>query len=248
MSSYSFKFKQFTVEQDRCAMKIGTDAVLLGAWTSVEHNPFAVLDIGAGTGILSLMLAQRTNAQLIEAIEIDDDAYEQCADNFENSPWSDRLFCYHASLLEYTEEVDDKYDSIVCNPPFYSPTLPAASLLKGENLDTKSSRQKARFQDAMPFEHLVYAVSKLLSENGLFSVVIPFNEEKRFIELASKFNLFPSRILHVKGDSHSNIKRSLIEFSFQKRELSISELIIENGRHNYTEDYINLTKDFYLKM
>ncbi|SHG96992.1 tRNA1(Val) (adenine(37)-N6)-methyltransferase [Winogradskyella jejuensis] len=238
MSSAPFKFKQFEIKQDCCAMKIGTDSVLLGAWASVEHHPFAILDIGAGTGILSLMLAQRTNAQLIEAIEIDTNAYEQCTDNFENSPWSDRLFCYHASLLEYTEEVDDKYDSIVCNPPFYSEDY------KTEN----ASRDLARFQDAMPFEHLVYAVSKLLSENGLFSVVIPFNEEKRFIELASKFNLFPSRILHVKGDSHSNIKRSLIEFSFQKRELSISELIIENGRHNYTEDYINLTKDFYLKM
>ena len=238
MSLAPFKFKNFTVDQDRCAMKIGTDGVLLGAWTSVENRPLSVLDIGAGTGILSLMLAQRSDAQLIEAIEIDADAYEQCAENFENSSWGDRLFCYHASLLEYIEEVDDKYDIIICNPPFYSEDY------KTEN----TSRDLARFSDAMPFEHLVYAASQLLSENGLFSVVIPKKEEQQFIDLALKVNLFPKRILHVKGDSKTEIKRSLIEHSFQKYTTQISELIIENGRHNYTEDYINLTKDFYLKM
>ncbi|WP_299116470.1 tRNA1(Val) (adenine(37)-N6)-methyltransferase [uncultured Winogradskyella sp.] len=219
-------------------MKIGTDGVLLGAWTSIENHPFSVLDIGAGTGILSLMLAQRSNAQLIEVIEIDADAYEQCADNFENSPWGDRLFCYHASLLEYVEEVEDKYDTIICNPPFYSENY------KTENI----SRDLARFTDAMPFEHLVYAASQLLSKSGLFSVIIPHKEEKKFIELASKVHLFPKRILHVKGNPEADIKRSLIEFSFQHTTIKTSELIIENERHNYTEDYINLTKNFYLKM
>lgn len=238
MSSTPFKLKQFTVNQDRCAMKIGTDSVLLGAWTSTENNPISILDIGAGTGILSLILAQRTNADLIEAIEIDDDAYEQCAENFENSPWNDRLFCYHASLLEYAEEIDDKYDLIICNPPFYS-----------EDYKTKDeSRDLARFQDAMPFEHLVYAVSQLLYENGVFSVIIPNKENQKLIDLASKVDLFPNRILNVKGTQNSKIKRSLIEFSFQKKSIETSELIIENSRHNYTEDYINLTKDFYLKM
>lgn len=238
MSFAPFKFKQFSVEQDKCAMKIGTDGVLLGSWTSVDHNPFSVLDIGAGTGVLSLMLAQRCNAQLIEAIEIDADAYEQCADNFENSPWGDRLFCYHASLLEYVDEVDDKYDVIICNPPFYS-----------EDYKTKNeARDLARFQDAMPFEHLTYAVSKLLSDDGLFSVVIPFKAQDNFITLASTVKLYPKRILHLKGNSKTEIKRSLIEFSFQKTQPKFSELVIENGRHNYTEDYIELTKDFYLKL
>ncbi|WP_299521026.1 methyltransferase [Winogradskyella sp.] len=233
-----FHFKQFTVNQDRCAMKIGTDGVLLGAWTSIENNPFSILDIGAGTGILSLMLAQRSNAQQIEAIEIDEEAYEQCIDNFENSPWNDRLFCYHASLLEFVEEVDDTFNLIICNPPFYS-----------ENYKTdNSSRDLARFNDAMPFEHLIYAATHLLSENGLFSVVIPKKEEKKFIDLALKTGLFPNRILHVKGQPHSKIKRSLIEFSFRKTEITTNELIIETKRHHYTTDYINLTKDFYLKM
>ena len=104
-----FQFKEFSVHQDQCAMKIGTDSVLLGAWTSI-NNPYSILDIGAGTGVLSLMLAQRSNAQQIEAIEIDESAYEQCSENFENSPWNDRLFCYHASLLEFVEEVDETFD------------------------------------------------------------------------------------------------------------------------------------------
>ena len=233
-----FKFKQFTVNQNKCAMKIGTDAVLLGAWTSVNQQLFSILDIGAGSGIIALMLAQRSNAQLIDAIEIEDDAYEQCTDNFENSSWNDRMFCYHASLKEFAEEIDDKYDLIVSNPPFYSDDF------KSKN----EQRDLARFQDALPFEHLLESVFKLLSEIGIFSVIIPFKEEETFIDLASKASLFPNRILRVKGNSSSEIKRSLIEFSFAKNEIKIDELIIETERHQYTQDYINLTKDYYLKI
>ena len=238
MANTPFVFKQFTINQDQCAMKIGTDGVLLGAWTSLETNPYSILDIGAGTGIISLMLAQRSTAEVIDAIEIDNNTYEQCVDNFEQSPWGDRLFCYHASLQEFVDEIEDKYDFIISNPPFYS-----------ENYKTENEqRDLARFQDAMPFEHLIESASKLLSEKGVFSVVIPFKEETKFILLASKSNLFPSKILQVKGNPNSEIKRSIIEFSFQERDTLISELIIETKRHQYTQDYINLTKDFYLKM
>ena len=137
--SKPFKFKEFSVNQDQCAMKIGTDAVLLGAWASLEANPFAILDIGAGTGVLGLMLAQRSHAEVIDAIEIDDDAYEQCVDNFELSPWADRLFCYHASLEEFAEEIDDEYDLIICNPPFY------AEDYKTENESTRFSTFSRRY-------------------------------------------------------------------------------------------------------
>ncbi len=242
-----FQFKQFTVNQDQCAMKIGTDSVLLGAWASIKNNSFSILDIGAGTGVISLMLAQRSHAELIDAIEIDDNAYEQCVDNFEQSPWGDRLFCYHASLKEFNEEIEDKYDLIISNPPFYLPTLASSSLQEGEEL-MSNSRKTARFQDAMPFDHLIESASNLLSEHGTFSVIIPFKEETHFINLASKVNLFPNRVLHVKGTPTSTIKRSLLEFSFRESVIDKLELIIETERHQYTQDYIDLTKDFYLKM
>lgn len=238
MSTKPFKFKQFTVNQNKSAMKIGTDAVLLGAWTGLRNHPFSVLDIGAGTGILALMMAQKTHAEIIDAIEIDDEAFEQCVENFEASPWGDRLFCYHASLEEFVDEIEDRYDLIICNPPFYIEDY------KSDN----EQRDLARFNDAMPFEHIAESVSKLLSDEGVFSVIIPFKEASNFINIAYNFKLFPNNILQVKGNPTSEIKRSLIQFSFNKTEVKTDTLIIENQRHNYTQDYINLTKDFYLKM
>jgi tRNA1Val (adenine37-N6)-methyltransferase len=234
-----FQFKQFSVEQDRTAMKIGTDGVLLGAWTPIENNPFSILDIGTGTGIIALMLAQRSNAEQIDALEIDDDAYEQSTDNFENSPWNDRLFCFHAALDEFVEEPEDEYDIIVSNPPFYSEDY------RSEN----EQRDLARFQDAMPFEDLIEAAALLLSENGIFSVIIPFKEEENFLALAKEYELHPIKITRVKGSPTSDIKRSLLAFGRNEiAAIFTDELIIETARHIYTPEYIELTKDFYLKM
>jgi tRNA1Val (adenine37-N6)-methyltransferase len=234
-----FQFKQFSVAQDRCAMKIGTDGVLLGAWAPISNNPFSVLDIGAGTGIIALMLAQRTNAEQIDALEIDEDAYEQAVDNFENSPWGDRLFCFHAGLDEFIEEPEDEYDLIVSNPPFYTEDY------KTDN----EQRDLARFQDAMPFEELVEAADLLLSEHGIFAVILPYKEEENFIALAKEAELYPIKITRVKGTPKSEIKRSLLAFSRNENsEVEIDELTIEIDRHVYTPEYIELTKDFYLKM
>ena len=232
-----FSFKKFIVEQNRCAMKIGTDGVLLGAWTPIENNSFSILDIGTGTGIIALMLAQRSAAEQIDALEIDEEAYEQATDNFENSPWNDRLFCFHAGLDEFVEDPKDEYDLIVSNPPFYSEDY------KSEN----EQRDLARFQDAMPFEDLIEAAALLLSENGIFSVIIPFKEESTFLALAKDSELFPLKITRVKGTPTSEIKRSLL--AFRRNETSnfpIDELIIETARHIYTPEYIGFTKDFYL--
>ena len=236
--SKPFKFKEFTIQQDRCAMKIGTDGVLLGAWTSIDKKPSTVLDIGAGTGVLSLMLAQRSLADNIEALEIEEDAHEQCVSNFENSPWADRLFCYHAGLDEFVEEIEEPYDLIISNPPFYSEAVSSGN----------SSRDTARQNQSLPFDELLEGVSKLLSQEGLFAVIIPHKEELVFIKLASSFGLYPTRILRVKGNQSAEIKRSLLEFSFKEEEFSEDELIIEIERHEYTQEYIKLTKDFYLKM
>jgi tRNA1Val (adenine37-N6)-methyltransferase len=234
-----FTFKQFSIEQDKTAMKVGTDGVLLGSWAPIDHNPFSILDIGAGTGIIALMLAQRTSAEQIDALEVDEEAYEQAVDNFENSPWGDRLFCFHAGLDEFIEEPEDEYDLIVSNPPFY------AEDYKTEN----DQRDLARFQDAMPFEELIEAADLLLSENGIFAVILPFKEEQKFISLAKEFELYPTKITHVKGTPKSEIKRSLLAFSRNENQVfDIDELIIEIDRHVYTPEYIELTKDFYLKM
>jgi|SRR5690554_5561433 len=233
-----FQFKQFTIEQDRCAMQIGTDGVLLGAWVSIENNPFSILDIGAGTGVIALQLAQRSDAEMIDALEVDDNAYEQCVDNFENSPWGDRLFCYHASLGEFIEEIEDKYDLIVSNPPFYS-----------EDYKTSDeSRDLARFNDSLPFDELIFSASQLLSEEGIFAVVIPRKEEEGFLKMAEQENLFAKRICRVKGNETSQEKRSLIAFSFEKSTPKIENLTIETSRHKYTEEYISLVNEFYLKM
>jgi tRNA1Val (adenine37-N6)-methyltransferase len=234
-----FQFKQFSVEQDRTAMKIGTDGVLLGAWTPIDNNPFSILDVGTGTGIIALMLAQRSAAEQIDALEIDEDAYEQATDNFENSPWNDRLFCFHAGLDEFVEEPEDEYDIIVSNPPFYSEDF------KSNN----EQRDLARFQDAMPFEQLIEAAALLLSEKGVFSVIIPFKDESTFLALAHKQELYPLKITRVKGTPTSETKRSLLAFSRNcNADSTVEELIIETERHCYTPEYITLTKDFYLKM
>jgi tRNA1Val (adenine37-N6)-methyltransferase len=233
-----FKFKQFTIHQDRCAMKIGTDGVLLGAWTSLENHPHSILDIGAGTGLIALMLAQRSGAETIDAIEIDEDAYEQSVDNFEASPWGNRLFCYHAGLDEYVDEIEDQYDLIVSNPPFYSEEVASGSV----------ARDMARQNQSLPFDELLDGVSKLLSPTGIFTTIIPFKEERPFADLASQIGLYPERIAHVKGNPSSDIKRSLMEFSFVQKEILEDSLNIEIERHKYTDSYIELTKDFYLKM
>ncbi len=243
-----FQFKQFTIEQDRCAMKIGTDSVLLGAWVSLEHNPKSILDIGAGMGIISLQLAQRSAAESIDAIEINSDAFEQCVENFEASPWGDRLFCYHCSAKEFgdsfsnaskdLDEPEEKYDLIISNPPFYT----------DQYISDDDSRNTARFTKALSFQELISIAALLLSDNGMFALIIPKKEESNIIDLASKKGLFPKRICRVRGTITSNVKRSLLEFSSKKIKPVIDELTLEITRHQYTSEYIALVDEFYLNM
>lgn len=232
-----FRFKQFSVGQDRCAMKVGTDGVLLGAWAGI--SPAAVLDIGAGTGLISLMLAQRTDAGIIDAIEPDPMAFEQCVDNFENSPWADRLFCYHTGLEEFLEEAEERYDLIVTNPPFYSEKSSPLS----------SARERARQQHFLPFGLIICGVNILLTEDGIFSLILPVGEVSVFSELAMEGGLHLHRICKVRGQPASKIKRCLLEFRRDAPAKLIREgLVIELQRHRYSEEYIALTKEFYLKM
>ena len=236
-----FQFKEFSVHQNKTAMKIGTDAVLLGAWTNLEKYPDSILDIGSGTGVISLMLAQRSSAMTIDAVEIDENAYEQTVENFEQSDWGDRLFCYNASFQEFAQEMaeeEERYDLIVSNPPFYTDKFETSN----------EARNKARFTSALSFEDLLKGVGVILEESGVFSTIIPFKEETKFVSLAKENNLFLNRVCHVKGNSSSEIKRSLLSFSFEETEIYREELVIELERHQYTDAYTNLTKKFYLKM
>lgn len=219
-------------------MKVGTDGVLLGAWASLDHNPNTILDIGAGTGLIALQMAQRSTAETIDAIELDEGAYEQCVENFEASRWADRLFCYHAHFSEFVAEMDEEYDLIISNPPFYS-----------ENVSSRNiSRDKARQNESLSFPTLFNGVTKLLSKKGEFALVLPHNKENQILDLARNNGLFAFRITRLKGNVKSAVKRSLLQFSFDKNTPRISELIIEHARHHYTQEYVDLTKDFYLKM
>ena len=239
--SHPFVFKEFTIHQENTAMKVGTDGVLLGAWCSIESFPDTILDIGSGTGLLSLQLAQRTDALTIDAVEINAAAYEQTVENFEQSVWADRLFCYHSSFQDFSMEMkeeDEEYDLIISNPPFYN-----------DNFETNdTSRNTARFTSALSFEELLDSTSKILSDSGIFTIIIPFKEQTVFVSLAAKYRLFLNRVCSVRGTESSEIKRSMLEFSFYQKEVEETTLVIEKARHKYTQEYINLTKDFYLKM
>lgn len=238
MSNKPFQFKQFSIVQQKAAMKVGTDGVLLGAWVQLNNHPFSILDIGTGTGLIALMMAQRSDAEVIDAIELNDEAYEEAVENFERSDWGDRLFCYHAYFQEFVEEIEDEYDVIISNPPFYTSTYKELSV----------DRAMARHAESLPYDELLKGVAHLLSENGICAFIIPFSEEENFIALAKENGLLLNRLTRVKGTLDTPIKRSLLQLSFVESNLEINELIIEIDRHQYTENYKTLTKDFYLKM
>jgi tRNA1Val (adenine37-N6)-methyltransferase len=238
MSNTTFQFKEFKVEQDRCAMKVGTDGVLLGAWVEVLDEVNSILDIGTGTGVIALQLAQRSEAEVIDAIEIEANAFEQAVDNFENSEWADRLYCYHASLQDFVGEMDEKYDLIVSNPPYYNDTF--------KDLDKK--RALARHTEGLSFEALLSGIAQLLSDGGTAAFIIPHKEENNFLELGKKMKLYPSKISRYSGHLNSELKRSLVQLKNQETTLIEETFFLEHSRHEYSDHYKNLVKDFYLKL
>ena len=236
-----FRFKQFDINQDRCSMKIGTDGVLLGAWLSPKKEPESVLDIGTGTGLIGLMAAQRFPNAIINAVEIDQDSYEQASNNFKNSSWSNRLHCFHSSFQNFVPIQKQKYDLIISNPPFF------ANGQKSHN----QKRNQARFEDALPFENLLEGVASLLLLDGLFALIVPYDQEAKLLAIARKYNLYPSKITHVKGNCDALIKRSLITLHFKSSEdfrHKKTEITLEKERHVYTEEFKSIAQDFYLHM
>ena len=234
MNRKPFKFKQFSIFQDKTAMKVGTDGVLLGAWADCLGKD--ILDIGTGTGLISMMLAQRFPQTQNDAIEIDENAYYQAKENFENAPFHNRLSIYFTSLQAY--KTDKKYDLIVSNPPFFTVN----------DLNEFDARKQARQEETLTFSNLLKKTALLLNKDGLASFIIPYDRMLEFCAIAAENALKVSKTTQIKGNETSPIKRVLLEFSFEEKERKENRLTIEVERHRYTEDYINLTKDFYLKM
>ncbi|MGB5189655.1 tRNA1(Val) (adenine(37)-N6)-methyltransferase [Robiginitalea sp.] len=233
-----FQFKEFRIRQEQSAMKVGTDGVLLGAWTSLSHRPDSILDIGAGTGLIALMLAQRSGAETIDAVEAEAGAFEECVENFEASPWADRLFCYHAGFAEFAREIEDPYQLIVSNPPYFESQVGSGD----------PARDRARQLASLPFNVLLDGVSHLLAPNGRFAVILPFTAEAAFLQEAGSVGLYPSRLTRVKGNPGAPVKRSLLELSRETGPCTQNTLTIERERHQYTPEYTALTREFYLKM
>lgn len=230
-----FQFKQFSISQEKSAMKVGTDGVLLGAWTPVEKAN-NILDIGTGTGLIALMLAQRNPLANIHAVEIEANAFEEAKDNFKNAPWANRLTVFNSSLQSFKTNV--KYDLIVSNPPYFTDTF--------KNADTEKAL--ARHVDNLPFQDLLFYTTSLLNEHGTCAFIIPFSEEENFINLAKDYNLYVCKITRVKGRLELPFKRSLLCFMKKGSTCVETELVIEVDRHVYTSEYIKLTQPFYLKI
>jgi tRNA1Val (adenine37-N6)-methyltransferase len=230
----SFVFKQFIVKQNKCAMKVGTDSVLLGAWADLPPSG-RVLDIGAGTGIIAMMLAQRCIAH-IDTIEIDEDAFTQATENCGNCKWKDRLNVHHASFQDFAKVGSKKYDAIVTNPPYFSNSLQSAS----------ESRTKARHTCTLSFEELIEGIKSLLHLKGTFATILPSKESELFVEIAEKSGLFPIKMMRIQTTASKPAKRVMMQFAFHRKSFSESTLVIENTDHSYTPDYKHLTRDFYL--
>jgi tRNA1Val (adenine37-N6)-methyltransferase len=230
-----FKFKQFSIEDNNCAMKIGTDGCLLGAWADV-CDAQNILDIGTGSGVIALMLAQRSNA-MIDAIEIDNDAYKQACENFANSPWKIRLQVIHSSLQEYVKTCTKKYDLIVSSPPYFLNSLPP--------LDRK--RKLARHTDSLSFEELLSCTLRLLNKNGKFCVVIPSDIVSAFCNIALIEGFFTTLTTHTEPKAGAKPLRTLLQMERSKKTRLLNTIaILDNEGKSYTPDYINLTKDFYI--
>ncbi len=234
MSNNYFQFKQFTVWHNLCAMKVGTDGVLLGSWASCS-NIENILDIGTGSGLIALMLAQRSNA-LIDAIDIDENAYQQASINISNSPFPQRISVFHAEIQSYKQ--DKQYDLIVCNPPFFSQSLKSPD----------KQRNYARHDNIMPFEVLFKKSASLLKKNGKLALIIPTDRYDELNQMAIRINLHLYRICYVKTRPAKTSKRLLLEYGLNEQETNKEELVIELDRHVYSSDYISLTQDFYINM
>jgi tRNA1Val (adenine37-N6)-methyltransferase len=232
-----FRFKQFTIIQERAAMKVGTDGVLLGAWTKVPQTG-KILDIGTGTGVIALMLAQRSADTLVTGIEYEMEATREATENARNSPWCTRLSMLHISFQDYHKNCSQKFNLIVSNPPFFINSRKS----KTGNLSI------AKHNYLLSYDELAEGVAHLLSEDGMFTVIIPAISATLFQKTAEKQGLFKTRETIVRPNNLKVPHRYLLEFSKFRLPVESGHLNIHNDDgQDYTEDYKEITRDFYLK-
>jgi tRNA1Val (adenine37-N6)-methyltransferase len=234
-----FRFKQFAVYHDLCAMKVGIDGVLLGAWTPVLKSDQNILDIGTGSGLIALMLAQRTEEAHIDAIDTDAGAVKQAQINVNASKWNDRIEVYHQSLEEYAARNTRRYDLIVSNPPFF------VSSLKAPN----QARSMARHAGPLTHQQWLAYATQMIKKTGRICFILPVVEGLKCMEYAHELELFCYQSVYVHPKPGAAAKRLLLEFGFSKREMQVSALTVETeNRHQYSNEFTTLVKDFYLKL
>lgn len=230
-----FHFKKFSVSHDNSTHKVGTDGVLLGAWTNVE-NAKDILDIGTGSGVIALMLAQRTpESSHIDAVEINERDAAQAKENFKRSPWAEKISIHNTSIQDF--KPNKTYDLIVSNPPFFINSY----------LPPDADRTKARHTSDLPFEDIIQKTKSLLKATGRLSIVLPPNEATKFTELASGHNLKLQRQLSFQSRKHKPVERLLLEFGFENFTTERTELLLYQQNDEWTESYRGLMKDFLLK-
>ena len=215
-------------------MKVNTDGVLLGAWVQPD-NAASILDIGTGTGLIAIMLAQKSNA-FIQAVEIEINASSQAKENAENSHWKDRIEVTHSSFQDYSRQSNQTFDLIVTNPPYFSNSLKTPH--DGRNL--------ARHNDVLPPEELLAGVDRLLSPSGRFCLILPYIDSSLFLVDAALYNLYCIRKTYIKATPKKNVTRVMLELCRERQKVQESELAIQDGGGNYTENFSQLTREYYM--
>jgi tRNA1Val (adenine37-N6)-methyltransferase len=235
MPNNYFRFKQFKVNQEQATFKVGTDGVLMGACADLPDAK-NILDIGTGTGLIALMAAQRSKADIV-AIEPDEDSFSQAAENVKDSPWSDRIVLVNKDFQRFWTDCTNKFDIIITNPPYFKDSL--------KNPD--GAKSSARHSDALSSEDILSGSRKLLNDKGSLQLILPYIEGTLFIAEAIDYGFFCNRIIKVRPSPAGEIIRLILKFERTKKKLSEKFLTIETGtRHSYTEEYKEVTKDFYL--
>lgn len=231
----AFQFKQFFVEDSKCSMKVGTDAVILGAWAETSDEK-SMLDIGTGSGVIALMMAQKCNAN-IDAIDFDLKSIEQAASNFKNSSWSKRLHAIHSSLQDYVKNKSKKYNLIISNPPFFENSL--KSPIRDKNI--------SKHTDWLKFNELALGIKLLLHPKGSACIILPPNETTLFLSDARVEGMHCNKRLNIIPVIGKECNRVILKISHIRSEIIENELSIRDKNRNFTNEYIELTKDFYLK-